>query len=157
MSEENKDNIIKDIRIDTILESLPHRYPFLLVDRITEIDKGNYIKAYKNLTYNEEFFQGHFPSKAMMPGVLMLEALAQASVLLLEKSLPEGTKDTLFVLTGIDNARFRKPVIPGDRFEIVCENPRNKFAVWKIEGKGYVDGQLVVEATLTAAATKREG
>ncbi len=154
MSEENK--LIKDIRIDTILESLPHRYPFLLVDRVTEIDPGKYIKAYKNLTYNEEFFQGHFPSKAMMPGVLMLEALAQASIIFMQNSMPEKTKDQLFVLTGIDNARFRKPVIPGDRFEIVCDNPKNKFAVWKIDGKGYVDGQLVVEATLTAAATKKE-
>ncbi len=157
MSEENKDNLIKDLKIDKILEILPHRYPFLLVDRVTEIDPGNYIKAYKNLTYNEEFFLGHFPSKAMMPGVLMLEALAQASILFLENSMPEKTKDQLFVLTGIDNARFRKPVIPGDKFEIVCENPKNKFAVWKIDGKGYVDGQLVVEATLTAAATKKEG
>ncbi len=157
MSEEKKDNLIKDLRIDKILETLPHRYPFLLVDRVTEIDPGNYIKAYKNLTYNEEFFLGHFPTKAMMPGVLMLEALAQASILFLENSMPEKTKDQLFVLTGIDNARFRKPVIPGDKFEIVCENPKNKFAVWKIDGKGYVDGQLVVEATLTAAATKKEG
>lgn len=156
MSEENTNIEHTQLNIQDLLKILPHRYPFLLLDRVTEIVPHQHVKAYKNLTYNEPFFQGHFPNQPIMPGVLMLEAFAQAGIILIRYSLgKEKTDDTLYVFTGVDNVRFRKQVIPGDRFEIICDNTRNKLALWKMDAKAYVDGQLVAEATLTAAATPK--
>ncbi len=153
------ESALANFGMDKILEILPHRYPFLLVDRVLEIEPMKYIKTFKNLTYNEEFFQGHFPNQAIMPGVLMLEAMAQTSILLIaasKESEGQSIKDEIYVFTGIDKVKFRKQVIPGDRFEMVVENPRTKLGVWKCEAKGYVDGKVVVQAELTASSIKKK-
>ncbi|MEG6504358.1 3-hydroxyacyl-ACP dehydratase FabZ [Nitratidesulfovibrio sp. D1] len=145
---------ILDIR--QILGLLPHRYPFLLVDRVTEYVPGEYIKAYKNVTMNEPFFEGHFPGVPVMPGVLIMEALAQAGGILVVKSTDTPVEDKLFLFTGIESVRFRKPVYPGDRLELHCRLLRHKLKLWKMEGFAYVDGKLAAEAVMTAAVTNRE-
>lgn len=147
------------IDIKGILDILPHRYPFLLVDRVTEIIPNASIKAYKNLTFNEPFFQGHFPGTPVMPGVLIIEALAQAGIVLVGASLPEGETldDKLCLFTGIEKTRFRSPVIPGDRLDMECFNLRCKMRLWKMDARAYVDGKLAAEASLTAAAMPRSG
>ncbi len=154
----NTPETITGFNIQKIVEILPHRYPFLLVDRVEEIVPMDYIKAYKNVTMNEAFFQGHFPGQPVMPGVLIIEAMAQAGIILVAKSLGEASDldNKLYVFSGIDKVRFRRQVVPGDKLEIICSNPRRKLALWKMEAKAYVDGQLVAEADLTAAATDKE-
>lgn len=129
-----------------IMEMLPHRYPFLLVDRITECVPGKYCKGYKNLTMNEAFFQGHFPGNPIMPGVLQAEALAQvgAGVLL---TLPEY-KGKLFVYAGIDNCRFKSMVRPGDRLDMKVELIKAKGPVVKAHGEAYVGDKLAVSADM---------
>ncbi len=140
-----------------IRKILPHRYPFLLVDRVEELEPMDHIKAYKNVTANEPFFNGHFPEQPLMPGVLIIEAMAQAGIILVASSVGEDLNmgDTLYVFSGIDKVRFRKPVVPGDKLEIICKNPRNKLALWKMEAEAYVDGKLVASAELTAAGTPK--
>lgn len=136
----------KEMDIKAILDIIPHRYPFLLVDKILEMEEGKRVVGIKNVTMNENFFQGHFPQNPVMPGVLIIEAMAQvAGVLLLAK---EENKGRLVYLAGLDNVRFRKPVIPGDqiRFEVVPIKIRNKVGM--VEGKAYVDRELVAEANL---------
>lgn len=138
-----------------ILESLPHRYPFLLVDRVVECIPGKYIKAYKNITLNEPFFQGHFPGNPVMPGVLTLEALAQAGGLMMISSL--GTEEErMYLFTGLDKVRFRNPVLPGDRLDMECTLLRSKFSIHKMGAKALVDGKIVAEAELSAAIIKKE-
>jgi len=130
-----------------IMKMLPHRYPFLLVDRITECVPGKYSKGYKNLSMNEEFFQGHFPNNPIMPGVLQLEALAQCSApMLLSLEKYEG-KLTLFA--GMDNIRFKNIVRPGDKLEMETEIIKMKGPIGKCHAVGYVDGKVAVEADLT--------
>ena len=145
---------ILDIR--QILGLLPHRYPFLLVDRVTVYVPGEYIKGYKNVTMNEPFFEGHFPGVPVMPGVLIMEALAQAGGILVVKSTDTPVEDKLFLFTGIESVRFRKPVYPGDKLELHCRLLRHKLKLWKMEGFAYVDGKLAAEAVMTAAVTNRE-
>ena len=145
---------ILDIR--QILGLLPHRYPFLLVDRVVEYVPGDYIKSYKNVTINEPFFQGHFPGVPVMPGVLIMEALAQAGGILVVKSTDTAVEDKLFLFTGIESVRFRKPVYPGDKLELHCRLLKHKLKLWKMEGRAYVDGRLAAEAVMTAAVTNRE-
>lgn len=145
---------ILDIR--QILGLLPHRYPFLLVDRVVEYVPGDYIKAYKNVTMNEPFFQGHFPGVPVMPGVLIMESLAQAGGILVVKSTDTAVEDKLFLFTGIESVRFRKPVYPGDKLELHCRLLKHKLKLWKMEGRAYVDGKLAAEAVMTAAVTNRE-
>jgi len=140
---------ILDIR--QILELLPHRYPFLLVDRVVDYTAGESIEAYKNVTMNEPFFQGHFPGVPVMPGVLILEALAQTGGILVVKSIDTTIEDKLFLFTGMEKVRFRKPVYPGDKLELKCRLIRHKLMLWKMEGKAYVDGKLAAEAEITAA------
>lgn len=136
--------------IEKILKILPHRYPFLLVDRVLEMEKGKSIVAIKNVTCNEHFFQGHFPQKRIMPGVLIIEALAQAGGILLYHSLPEPEKMLIF-MSKIDNAKFRKPVVPGDQLRLEGEilKLRSKFSHMK--GKAYVDGEIVAEGEMMAS------
>lgn len=141
--------------INDIMKLLPHRYPFLLIDRVTEIIANTKVCAYKNVTFNETFFQGHFPSSPVMPGVLIIEAMAQSGIILVAHShgySNDGEKK-VYLFTGIEKAKFRNQVIPGDKLEIVCDNIRQKLQLWKMDSKAYVDGKLVAEATLTAAAT----
>ena len=143
--------------IEAIQSLLPHRPPFLLVDRVVALEPGVRIVAWKAVTMNEPFFVGHFPGHPVMPGVLILEALAQAGALLAVKSLtPEESRDKLTYLMGIDGARFRKPVVPGDRLELVVALEKKKGPVWKMNGLAQMDGQAVAKADLIAMLINRE-
>jgi 3-hydroxyacyl-[acyl-carrier-protein] dehydratase len=138
--------------IHQILKKLPHRYPILLVDRVIALEKGKSIKALKNVTINEPFFQGHFPYRPVMPGVLMLEALAQAAALLAFDALGTGpSEDLVYYFAGIDNARFKRPVEPGDQLMLDVEMVRMKAGIFKFNGSASVDGTLAVQAELTCA------
>ena len=141
--------------IGTILNTLPHRYPFLLVDRITEMEENRRIVGVKNVTINEPFFQGHFPGRPIMPGVLILEAMAQVGGVLAFKSVATTSRPVVY-LTGVESAKFRKPVVPGDqvRFEIEVLKKRPPF--WKMQGRAYVGDDLVCEAELTAMVTEEK-
>ena len=141
--------------IQRILSILPHRYPFLLVDRVVECVPNSHIKAYKNVTVNEPFFQGHFPGAPIMPGVLILEALAQAGGLLAVSGLEGNLDDKHFLITGLDGVKFRKQVVPGDRLDLECSNIRMKLKLCKMDARAYVDGKLAAEAQITAAIGDR--
>jgi 3-hydroxyacyl-[acyl-carrier-protein] dehydratase len=137
--------------VQGIQKLIPHRAPFLLVDRVVAFEPGKRLVAWKGVTMNEPFFTGHFPEKPVMPGVLILEALAQAAALLARMTLSaEAGEQKLTYLMGIDNARFRRPVVPGDRLELHVEVTKQKGAVWKEKGTAIVDGQAVAEAEFMA-------
>jgi 3-hydroxyacyl-[acyl-carrier-protein] dehydratase len=141
--------------IQHILRKLPHRYPFLLVDRVLEFEKDLRIKALKNVTINEPFFGGHFPSRPVMPGVLMLEALAQAAALLSFESLgTEPGDDTVVYFVGIDGARFKRPVGPGDQLILEARIDRAKAGIYKYKTRASVDGHIAVEADLMCTMRK---
>ena len=141
--------------IQHILRKLPHRYPFLLVDRVLEFEKDVRIKALKNVTINEPFFGGHFPSRPVMPGVLMLEALAQAAALLSFESMGiEPGHDTVVYFVGIDGARFKRPVGPGDQLILEARFERAKSGIYKYKTRASVDGQTAVEAELMCTLRK---
>ncbi len=143
--------------VEVIQRLLPHRPPFLLVDRVTSWSPDDRLTAIKAVTMNEPFFVGHFPGHPVMPGVLILEALAQACALLAILSLPpEELRRKVTYLMGIDGARFRKPVVPGDRLELLVQVTRHKGAVWKQAGQALVDGQVVAEAEYMAMLADRE-
>lgn len=144
------------MNIAKILKLLPHRYPFLLVDRVEECVPGSHIRAYKNITINEPFFQGHFPGTPIMPGVLILEALAQAGGLLAASGLEDNLDNKLFLFTGLDRVKFRRQVIPGDKLVLECFNMRKKLKICKMDAKASVDGQLAAEAQITAAIGDKE-
>lgn len=140
---------------------LPHRYPFLLVDRVQELDPDRRIVGMKNVTINEPFFQGHFPGRPVMPGVLILEAMSQVGAILALKSLGHATRPVVY-LTGVDGAKFRKPVVPGDRLRFEISVTKKRAPFWKMQGKAFVEEELVCEAGVTAMVTeekdmKREG
>jgi 3-hydroxyacyl-[acyl-carrier-protein] dehydratase len=138
--------------IQEIIEHLPHRYPFLLVDRVLELEPNKSIHAYKNVTINEPFFVGHFPHHPVMPGVLIMEALAQAAGILSFKSMDEKpSPDTVFYFAGIDEARFKKPVVPGDQLHLHIVLERQMRGVWKFAAEARVDGQLAASAKLMCA------
>ena len=138
--------------ISEILRYLPHRYPFLLVDRVLEIHKGKSITALKNVTYNEPFFPGHFPSRPVMPGVMIIEALAQATgILAFDSSDVRPTEETLFYFVGIDKARFRKPVIPGDQLILKATVQRALKGIWKFETTALVGEIEVAHAEMMVA------
>jgi beta-hydroxyacyl-ACP dehydratase FabZ len=138
--------------IERILEVLPHRYPFLLIDRVLELDSTR-VRAIKNVTANESFFVGHFPQKKVMPGVLIVEAMAQAGgVMMLSLAGPQEGK--LIYFTGIDNCRFRRPVVPGDQLVLEVELVARRATVAKMHGRATVNGELVCEADLMSAAVE---
>ena len=143
------------ISIEEIRATLPHRYPFLLVDRIRELEVDRRIVGIKNVTINEPFFQGHFPDRPIMPGVLILEAMAQVGGVLAMKSVRTEGRPVVY-LTGVDSAKFRKPVVPGDqlRFEIEVLKKRPPF--WKMQANAYVESDLVCEAEMTAMVTQEQ-
>lgn len=137
--------------IKSIMESLPHRYPFLLVDRVVEFEKDKRIVALKNVTINEPFFQGHFPDTPIMPGVLIVEAMGQAGGVLVTQSLPPEKQGKLIYFMGFDKVRFRKPVVPGDQLILELEMLKLRAKVVKMAGIAKVDGKVVAEAQLMAA------
>ena len=140
------------MEIHDILKHLPHRYPFLLVDRVLSVEAGKSIHAYKNVSINEPFFQGHFPHYKVMPGVLIMEALAQAAGILAFRTLGEMPEaHSVFYFVGIDGARFKKPVTAGDQLHLHVEVLRQLRGVWKFKAVARVDGELAAEAELMCA------
>ena len=141
---------VKEIR-----EYLPHRYPFLLVDRVVELVPGESIVAYKNVTVNEPFFNGHFPDHPVMPGVLIVEAMAQAAGILGFKTMDKTPQDgSIYYFVGADNLRFKRPVVPGDRLQLEAKGMSEKRGIWKFEVKATVDGETVSSATILCADRK---
>ena len=142
-------NELNTIEIREIMELLPHRYPFLLVDRVTDYELGQSIKAYKNITFNEPCFTGHFPGQPIFPGVLILEALAQVAGVLGFKSMEKT--DQLYLFAGVDNARFKQPVVPGDRLDMSVELIKERRGIWKFKGTATVDGKEVCSSEFMCA------
>jgi 3-hydroxyacyl-[acyl-carrier-protein] dehydratase len=137
--------------IQEILKWLPHRYPFLLIDRVVEFTLGKSLVAIKNVSFNEPFFVGHFPNQPVMPGVLILEALAQATCVLANKSFDDGPNSKLYLFAGIDNARFKQMVKPGDQLKLEVELVKSKQGIFKFKGVASVDGQLACTADMISA------
>jgi len=142
------------LQIREIMERIPHRYPFLLVDRVIEMVPQQRIVAIKNVTINEPFFQGHFPGAPVMPGVLIIEALAQAGAVLLLSDIPDRASKLVY-FTGINEARFRRPVVPGDQLRLTMEVLKLRSRTCKMRGTAEVDGELVAEAEIMSALVER--
>ncbi|MGA2249911.1 3-hydroxyacyl-ACP dehydratase FabZ [Terracidiphilus sp.] len=140
--------------IQEILGFLPHRYPFLLIDRIVEFERTKRVVALKNVSINEPFFQGHFPGAPIMPGVLVIEAMAQAGAVLMLSEMPDREKK-LAVFTGIDNAKFRRQVVPGDQLRIEVEVLSFRTRAGRMQGRAYIEGKVACEATLTCMIVAR--
>ena len=136
--------------IGKIMEALPHRYPFLLLDRVVSMEPGKSITAIKNVTINEDFFNGHFPDFPVMPGVLIVEAMAQAGGVLAVNELGGDLGDRKFFFMSIEKVRFRRPVVPGDQLRIEVTIERRRSTIWRMEGKAYVDDKLVTDGQLQA-------
>lgn len=142
----------KVMTIQDILQYLPHRYPFLLIDRVLDYVPGESLTAIKNVTVNEPYFTGHFPERPILPGVIILEAMAQAAGILGFKTLQQlPDKDTLYLFVGIDKARFRRPVVPGDQLHIDIKMLKHKRGIWKFNAEAHVDGVIACEAELMSA------
>jgi len=143
-------DVIESLDIVEILKILPHRYPFIMIDRVTELVIGTRIKALKNVTINEPFFQGHFPVLPVMPGVMILEGLAQSAAVMAYATMKEYVGTKLVYFAGLDKVRFRQKVSPGDQLIYEVTTIKRKLSLWNLEGKAYVDGKLVAEAILMA-------
>lgn len=144
------------VNIAEIMSIMPHRYPFLLIDRVKDIKAGESCTGIKNVTIDEPFFQGHFPDSPVMPGVLIIEAMAQTSALLIYESFFKDTKDKGVLLMSIEGAKFRKPVIPGDQMLLYVKKEHNHSNVWKFKAEARVDDKLVAEATFCAMITDKK-
>ena len=143
-------NVLDTMDVARIMELIPHRYPFLMIDRLENVVIGARATGIKNVSVNEWFFQGHFPDHKVLPGVLIIEAMAQTAAALVVLTLGHESEGKLVYFMSIDNARFRKPVHPGDRLNVGVEKQQSRGNVWKFTGKATVDGMLVAEATFTA-------
>lgn len=143
-------NAVEAFNVARIMEMIPHRYPFLMIDKIENVVTGLRATGIKNVSVNEWFFQGHFPDHKVMPGVLIIEAMAQTAASLVVHTLGAESEGKLVYFMSIDNARFRKPVHPGDRLLVDVEKQQSRGNVWKFNGKATVDGVLVAEATFAA-------
>ena len=150
--EAGQEGVVRDVR--WIQSVLPHRYPMLLVDRVLELEPGKRVVAIKNVTANEPFFQGHFPGEPVMPGVLMIEAMAQAGGLMMLHDLPNRERK-LLLFTSIDECRFRRPVVPGDQIRFEVEVLRQRASYCRLKGTATVDGRLVAEAVIASATVDR--
>ena len=150
MDSETPKTQIDDLDVNQIMEMIPHRYPFLMIDRVTKIMPLTSAVGIKNVTINEPYFQGHFPSQPIMPGVMIVEAMAQTAGVLVIASFEKKREQQLVYFMTIDNARFRKPVVPGDTLHIHVNRIQNRGTVWKFKGEAKVDGVLVAEATYSA-------
>jgi beta-hydroxyacyl-ACP dehydratase FabZ len=147
-------NAMGPLDIRRVMAALPHRYPMLLVDRVVEIDEGKRIVGIKNVTANEPFFQGHFPGAPVMPGVLIVEAMAQCSAVLILRDIPDRD-EKLFLFGGVDKARFRRPVLPGDQLRMECEVLQRRSNTIKVKGTATVDGNVVAEAEMLSIMVER--
>ena len=143
----NTDDRIIDI--NEIMEMIPHRYPFLLIDKVKDIQSGESAIGIKNVTVDEPYFEGHFPGHPIMPGVLIIEAMAQTSAVLVVEAMGKKENRLVYFMT-VDQARFRKPVLPGDRLELTVHKERSRGNVWKFKGEAHVDGNLKAEAVFSA-------
>jgi|TARA_B100001750_G_scaffold65931_1_gene52399 3-hydroxyacyl-[acyl-carrier-protein] dehydratase len=151
MSEELK----KDkYNIQDIIKILPHRYPFILIDRIDEVKPGEFVNAIKNVTINEPYFQGHFPGQPVMPGVLSLESIAQTTAFLMLYELDDPLKKNMFI-SGVDGVRFRRLIVPGDQLDINIQLKSKKLTLYKFEGTIKIDNQLAVQAIITSNLVDR--
>ena len=137
------------IDINEIMEMIPHRYPFLLIDKVKDIESGESAIGIKNVTVDEPYFEGHFPGHPIMPGVLIIEAMAQTSAVLVVEAMGKKENRLVYFMT-VDQARFRKPVLPGDRLELTVRKERSRGNVWKFKGEAHVDGNLKAEAVFSA-------
>ena len=145
-----------DVDIEKIMKMIPHRYPFLMIDRVTDLVYEKSAIGHKNVTINEPHFQGHFPNKPIMPGVLIVEAMAQTAAILVVQSLGGVNEGTLVYFMSVENAKFRNPVEPGDVLKIYVQTKQHRKAVWKFDGKAKVNDKLVAEATFTAMIVNNE-
>lgn len=146
-----------DLTLDiaAIMRAIPHRYPFLLVDRVVEMRTDDSCVGIKNVTINDQFFQGHFPTEPVMPGVLIVEAMAQTSAVLVVTTLGPESQGKLVYFMSIDSAKFRRPVVPGDQLRIKVTKVQRRMSVWKFSGEATVDGRVVAEATFAAMIRDR--
>jgi 3-hydroxyacyl-[acyl-carrier-protein] dehydratase len=150
MNKMSTDAVGTDLDVSTIKRMIPHRYPMLMIDRVIDVVPDVSATGIKNVTINEAFFQGHFPADPVMPGVLIIEAMAQTAAVLVVATLGIDTQGSLVYFMSIESARFRKPVVPGDTIHIHVQKQRNRANVWKFRGEARVDGTLVAEATYAA-------
>ena len=141
---------INEVDIERIMEMIPHRYPFLMIDRVVDIIPGVRATGLKNVTINENYFAGHFPQEPVMPGVLIIEAMAQTAAVLVVHTLGPDSEGKLVYFMSVDGARFRRPVKPGDQMRVAVTKQRSRGNVWKFEGRAVVDDALVAEATYAA-------
>lgn len=155
MSHSNEMGLQAPLGIHQLLSILPHRYPFVLIDRVTEVKPGAFARGHKCISYNEPWFPGHFPERPIMPGVLMVEALAQIGGILAHATEPFDVSGKLMLFLGIDKARFRRPVVPGDRLDLYVEVVQRRASVWKLRGNASVDGARAAEAELLVSVVER--
>jgi 3-hydroxyacyl-[acyl-carrier-protein] dehydratase len=155
MEAETENRSAITINLQRVLQMIPHRYPFLMIDRVEDVITGKSAVGVKNVTINEPFFQGHFPSEPVMPGVLIIEAMAQTAAVLVVHTLGEAFEGKLVYFMSVDSARFRKPVVPGDQLRIHVVKDRHRGMVWKFNAEAKVDGVLVAEATYAAMILDR--
>jgi 3-hydroxyacyl-[acyl-carrier-protein] dehydratase len=141
---------VAEIDIQRIVAMIPHRYPFLMIDRVVDVVPNESAVGIKNVSINEPHFQGHFPQRPVMPGVLIIEAMAQTAAVLVVQTLGPDAEGKLVYFMSVDNARFRRPVVPGDSMRVHVKKERNRGNVWKFTGEAKVDGKLVAEATYAA-------